>query len=191
MGKLFGEMERRRLKERHRSIRNRRHAYRINALLLLDDNWTYQEVSEVLMLDEYTIRRWEKTYQTQGIEKLLSDDFNGRDGKLTSDQELELKAHLEETLYQTTKEIVSYVKEKFAVGYSIAGLHRLLARLGFVYKKTRKLPQKVDEELQKQFVESYKNLQKTKEVKSKVLFVDGVHPQHNTIAANGWILKGQ
>ena len=64
------------------------------------------------MLDEYTIGRWERTYRSQGLEKLLSDDYKGSESKLGPKQELELKAHLESELYQTTKEIVSHVKER-------------------------------------------------------------------------------
>lgn len=191
MRKSLSEKDRKRLRERHRHTRERRQADRIKTILLLDDGWTYEEVAEALMLDDQTIRRWEQTFESKGIETLLTDDFHGRGGKLTTEQEFELRTHLEQNLYQTTKEIIAHVQERYAVSYSITGMHHLLARLGFVYKKTRRLPQKVDEERQREFIRQYQELQKTKGNGSKVLFVDGVHPQHNTISAQGWILKGK
>jgi len=191
MGIFLSEKERIRFKEQHRRTKERRPAYRINAILLLDDGWTYEEVAEVLMLDDQTIRRWEEIFQKSGLEGLLKDDFHGRIGKLSLKQELELKAHLESKLYETTKEIVLYVNKFYRVAYSIPGMHHLLRRLGFVYKKTRRIPQSVDAEHQKLFVEQYEELQKSRKDGSKVLFADGVHPQHNPVASSGWIPKGK
>ncbi len=70
-------------------------------------------------------------------------------------------------------------------------MHAVLHRIGFVYKKTKVIPGKADRAKQEGFVEIYKELKEGKEEEDPIYFMDGVHPQHNTMAAYGWILKGE
>ena len=67
----------------------------------------------------------------------------------------------------------------------------LLRRLGFVYKKPVLIPGNPDPEVQEAFIEYYHRLRSTMKEEDKLYFLDGVHPQHNTAAAYGWIKKGQ
>ncbi len=50
----------------------------------------------------------------------------------------------------------------------------LLKRLSFTYSKTKFVPGKAN-----------------KGEKNEILFMDGIHPQHNPTASYAWILKGQ
>lgn len=111
--------------------------------------------------------------------------------ELSESEEAELKNHLEQTLYQTTKEILRYVSTAYGVTYGLSGMHAVLHRLGFVYKKCRHIPSKADEAKQLAFVEAYHELKQQKQPEDKVLFVDGCHPHHNSLLAYGWILKGE
>jgi transposase len=45
--------------------------------------------------------------------------------------------------------------------------------------------------LRKNLFESYKELKSTKGANDPVYFMDGSHPQHNSVAAFGWIKKGK
>jgi hypothetical protein len=63
--------------------------------------------------------------------------------------------------------------------------------LGFVYKKPVLTPCKVNVEKQEEFVKQYKELKENLQEQDQIYFMDGVHPQHNTIAGHGWIKKGQ
>ena len=62
--------------------------------------------------------------------------------------------------------------------------------MGFVYKKPVLTPCKANVEKQKEFIEEYRQLKENLSENDQVYFVDGVHPQHNTIANYGWIKKG-
>jgi len=50
---------------------------------------------------------------------------------------------------------------------------------------------KADAAIQEAFIEYYNQIKKSMGTNDKIYFVDGVHPQHNSIAAGGWIRKGE
>jgi DNA-binding NarL/FixJ family response regulator len=56
------------LKARHRHERDKRLCDRIKTILLLDKGWTYEAIAEALLLDDDTIRRYDKTYLEGGKE---------------------------------------------------------------------------------------------------------------------------
>ena len=85
--------QRQKLRREHKRTRERRHADRIKAILLLSDGWTYEEIAFVLLLDDATIRRWVECYLESGLEGLREDNYQGAKGKLTPEQEEDLKQH--------------------------------------------------------------------------------------------------
>lgn len=191
MGKFLNESERQELKELHGYEHERRYADRIKALLLWDSGWTLEEISEALLLDEKSVRRYRKLYEREGAERLLDDEWRGSERRLTEEQETKLREHLDEHVYGSTKEIAAYVKRRFRVEYSMRGMREVLIRLGFVYKKTKAVPGKADAEKQEEFIDFYEDLKKKKGAKDPIYFIDGVHPQHNSKPSYGWILKGK
>ncbi len=50
-------------------------ARRCNALLLLDDGWSCERASQVLYLDDDTIRTWYKKYAEGGFDLMASFDY--------------------------------------------------------------------------------------------------------------------
>lgn len=101
-----------------------------------------------------------------------------------------LTAHLEVQTYLTVETIVEYVKHVYNVDYSISGMRQLLHRLKFVYKKAKTMPGKA-KELQKAYLGMLTEVLKAKGEHDAHYYLDGVHPQHNTQLAYGWIRKGQ
>ncbi len=68
----------------------------------------------------------------------------------------------------------------------------LLHRLGFVYKKSKRIPGKADADKQKEFLkETYQRIKEEKGSNDKIYFADGTHPYYNSIPSYGWILKGE
>ena len=51
---------------------------RANALVLLDEGWSCQQVAHALLLDDDTIRSWRKLFEQRGIEGITSFDVGGR-----------------------------------------------------------------------------------------------------------------
>jgi transposase len=179
------------LRRQHRSERNRRHAYRINVVLLLDAGWTHQQVANALLLDDATVRDYERRYRTDGLDILLSDEYRGGTAKLTRAQERELDAHVDAHLYSTAAEVRAHIEATYGVSYTEQGVRDLLERLGFTYKKTKLVPGKADAEQQEAFLAQMAKLKEEKGKDDEICYLDGVHPQHNSKPANGWIKKGK
>ncbi len=146
------------LKNVHKQERYRRCADRIKAVLLIDSGLSFGKVSEYLLLDDQTIRNYIDRYERNGIDGLLNDSYTGCATKLSKEQEEQLKENIKQNTYGASIEVVDYVKETFNVEYTPRGMVNTLKRLGFVYKKTTKIPGKPDREKQEEFIEKYKQL---------------------------------
>jgi len=175
----------------HSKCSVKRFADKFKALLLLDKGFSCIEVGEILLLDDDTIRKYRNQYLTQGAKSLLSDNNKGSQPYLDSDQLKKLDAHLQESVYSDSKGIRNWVELNFNIRYTASGILSLLKRMGFVYKKPVLTPCKANVEKQKEFVEEYRELKSSLSKEDQIYFVDGVHPQHNTIADYGWIKKGE
>lgn len=171
----------------HKKQKDRREAYKINAVILLGTGWTLKEVSEALLLDDETIRNYVKKYRDGKLDKLLELNYKGRPSRLSKDQKVELKAHLIEYTYTDVKSIIHYVKNIFGVSYKYSGMRKVLHSLGFRYKKPKLVPGKSDPIEAMKFLSRYEKIRRSG---SPVYFADGVHPQHNSRPAYGWIMKG-
>jgi len=174
----------------HRTAKKKRDADRIKAIVLLARGWTPIQVAEALLVDDETIRNYMKRYQSGGVKALLKDDYKGFIGKLSDEEIKLLDSHLQQETYLKVQDIVSYVKKVFKIEYTISGMTDLLHRLDYSYKKPKVVPGKADRKAQENFIRSYKRIKAVKGENDPIYFMDGVHPQHNTIAAYGWIKKG-
>ena len=101
------------LRAAHRSSRDKRSAYRLNAVILLGCGWTSKQVSDALLIDESTLRSYVKRYRKGGLDKLVKDDYRGGLSYLTVLQKEGLEAHLCEHTYLDTKAIVRYVDARY------------------------------------------------------------------------------
>jgi len=174
----------------HRTAKKKRDADRIKAIVLLAKGWSSVQVAEALLMDDETIRNYLKRYQSGGIKSLLQDNYKGFLGKL-SDEELRLlDNHLQKETYLRVQDIVSFVNKEFKVKYTVSGMTDNLHRIGYSYKKPKVVPGKADRKAQENFIRSYKRIKAMKGQDDPIYFMDGTHPQHNTVAAYGWIKKG-
>lgn len=191
MGKLVTDDQVLMLRQAHRKIKDRNKADRIKAVLLLNDGFSYPQVAKILLLDDTTIRRYEAEFQERKLKGLLESRYTGGIPRLPLVQQAELKEYLKEDTQQTAKAVCDHIKKTYGIAYSVIGVTKLLHRLGFVYKKPKIIPGKVDPVLQEQFVDLYEKTKAQLGEKDSIYFVDSTHPTHNTRAAYGWILKGK
>ena len=179
------------LRRAHKSEHYKRSAYKINAIMLLGSSWTLEAVKNALLLDEETLRSYVKKYQDGGIPELLKVEFKGSEPQL-SVAEIETLCHtLDTQIFLTTQMVIAYVKKNFGITYSQSGMRDLLHRLDYEYKKPKLVPGNPDHEGQEIFAEQYEEFMLNKPDDVEVLFMDAVHPQHNTMAAYGWIKRGE
>jgi transposase len=179
------------LKQAHRTIKDKKLADRIKAVLSLNAGYEYSHVAKILLLDEVTLRRYVKQYQEKGIDGLLEYRYTGGQTRLTTSQKEELGKHLEEHTYLTAQSVIAYVKYQYQIQYSVEGITQLLHRLGFSYKKPKIVPGKANPLKQAAFLHTYAQIKREAQPQDHIYFGDGVHPTHNTHAGYGWIKKGQ
>ncbi len=179
------------LRIEHKAVKKKRDADRIKAIVLLATGWTVMQVAQVLFMDDDTIRRYRARYDKDGLNGLLKDNYKAKKAKLSKTEQENLSIHIDAELYMTVQSIVNYVKKKYRVVYSISGMTDLLHRIGFVYKKPKIIPGKADAEAQEKFIEDYAEIKENKGKNDPIYFMDGTHPQHNTMASYGWIRRGE
>lgn|ERR1700733_2304363 len=179
------------LRVAHKSEHYKRSAYKINAVILLGTGWTLEQVKTALLLDDETLRNYVKKYQAGGIEELLKIKHKGSEPYLLIEQIDILCNELNSHIYLTTQSIIEYCEKNFGIHYSQSGMRDLLHRLGYEYKRPKLVPGNPDHEAQEIFAEQYEEYMLNKPDNVEVLFMDAVHPQHNTMAAYGWMRRGE
>src|ERR1700692_4453701 len=163
---------------------------RANALVLLDDGWSCQEVAAAFLLNDDTIRGWCKLFEQRGIEGLTCFDVGGSVSFLSAVQEDALRAFVGATLPRSTRQVGAWIEQEFGLVYeSRSGLIALLHRLGLEYHKPNVIPTKLDEGKQKAFIENYEKLLNSLGDDEAVLFADAVHPTHAARPAGCWAPK--
>jgi transposase len=175
----------------HRTMKNKRKAYRINAIILLNRGYTKTEVERILLIDRKSLLKYEKDYQKGGVDKLLRDEYSFYSGKLTEQEKTILVEDLRNTLFVTAKEVSAHVHKKFRKRYTNDGMVKLLHSLGFSYKKTKVVPAKADRVKQKKFVNKYRRLRKKLGKDEGLYYLDATHPVYNNIPGYGWIETGE
>ena len=165
-------------------------ARRANALVLLDDGLSCEQVARVLFLDDDTIRNWHGLFVAEGLEGLTRFDAGGSASFLSAAQEDALKVFVSTTLPRSTRHVGAWIEREFGLEYqSRSGLIALLHRLGLEYHKPTVIPRKLDEEKQKAFIEGYEKLLNSLGDNEAVLFADAVHPSHAVRPAGCWAPK--
>ena len=164
---------------------------RARALLLLDMGYDTRIICETLDIGPTVLTGWKFAFRGKGLAFLGLKDYRKREGHLSADQEEAVKKHFTEHPARAVDEVQAYILAEFGKKYCHSGAAKLMRRLGFEYKKPVPLAARADEEKQQKFIDWYEALMKSLRPDETVLFVDAVHPEHQTRPAYGWFPKGQ
>lgn len=188
MYKILTEQERSRLLIQHKTERDKRVADRIKVVLLADNDWSAEEITKALFIDDATVRRRLNLYNE---EQRIKPDHKGSKPLLAKDESKLLSIRLEEECYVKAKDIQAYIRTTYNKELTVPTITLWLKNNNFTYKKPKLVP-RADPELQKQFIEDYERLLNKASIdNTPVLFGDGVHPSQQTRPAFGWIKKGK
>lgn len=179
------------LRKFQRNVSDRSAYVKVTTLILLDKGLAISEISDYLGIDDSTIYRYVHSYQKDGLLTYLQTDYQGYWGRLSSIQISELRQELNTTLYTDSKQVVEWLRVRWQINYTPAGIVDLLNRIGFTYKQTKCVPCEADVEKQHAFIQKLNHLlEQTTADESVIYFADGVHPTHNTRSTHAWIEKG-
>ena len=180
------------LKTLHRSERDGKKRDRIKAILMFSTGYTAVEIGKVLLIDENTVSGWKSRYlNRKSTHEWLVTQCIGYQGKLSKDQERQVEKYVDENLVSDARQVQAFIKKEFGKTYAISGIIDLLHRLGFNYKQTTLIPAKIDPAKQAEFKTAYDEFKKNLKEDEVLLFLDGVHPQHNTKCSRAWIKIGE
>jgi len=182
------------LQAQYKQERDRRIAERIHCVILYALGYDLKEIKRILCVGVRTLKKWIKTYVTQGIDGLRQWGYQGQDCKLNDEQWAEVEAELERKPYSRAREVAAFVKERFGIEYTERGMQALLRRKGYRHIKARLVPSQVDEDKQREqqeFIAGYFKLKAELGPKDRIYFVDAVHPTHNVKIGYVWTKKGR
>jgi len=164
-------------------------ARRANAIVLLDQGRSCEDIATFLLLDDDTVRDWYRAYERGGVDGLKTFDHKGSSSRLSAWQEIALSEWVDEHHPGSIREIGAWLKLSFGVSYSRSGRIALLHRLGFEYRKPKAMPRGLDDAKQQAFIERYEKLLNTMGPDEAVLFLDAAHPTHQVRPAGCWARK--
>jgi transposase len=184
-----------RLKFLHKSQTVKRYADRIKVILLLNSGYLHEEISDILLLDEDTISKWKSCFLNRSsVDDLSSwflDNYVGYVGKLSYTSLSQLRTYLQDFNVSTKARIQSYLWESNNVKLSLSGIQKLVKRIGISHKTIKRIPGKADNEKQAIFIEKLMKLISELNDNETIMFMDSVHPQHNTVCSKVWTEKGK
>ena len=164
---------------------------RANALVLLDKGMSCQEVAEVLLFDDDTIRGWYELFEQSGVEGLPL-----RDGRQFGQNERRAMRGPEGLGRVNSAALDAPGRRLDRQGIrprlrKPLGADRAAASPELEYHKPEVISRKLDPKAQKAFIASYENLMNSMGDDEVAMFVDAVHPTHAARPVGCWAPKEQ
>lgn len=187
----LSKAERQDLEQRIRGLHDRKQADHLRVIVYKADGFDNQAIAHLLQMGRNHVSQILHCYSTAGVEAVLQPgQHKGSEPHLTPEQQAELKVELSTHIYSTAQQVITWVKAQWGIEYTVSGMHKLLKRLGFSYKKNRLVPSKADPELQRLFVHWYQGLCQRLGPADRIYFCDAAHFKHNAEAGYAWSLIG-
>ena len=143
---------------------------RRTAIKLLKEGWTQSKIANFISVDQSTISRWKKWYNTKGYDGLKPALHSGRPPLISLPQKEELKRFIDSGAEQfgftgnfwTQKRISRLIHEKFSIEITPRHCGNILKSLDYILK----IPQTKSYEQNPEKVEEWKT-EKIPEIKKK------------------------
>jgi transposase len=187
----LGKKARKKLRQQIRKTKDRKIADRLRVVLYKAEGYSHKDIAGLLQIGINQVTKILQRYLAGGLEALLKDNYPGSQPKLTPEQQHLLTWELKTQIYNTAEQVIAWVEQQWGVCYQIRGMHYLLKRLGFTYKKNRLVPSKADPEAQRQFVQWFNKLRAELGPDDRIYFGDAVHVKHNAEAGYAWSPIGE
>ena len=179
------------LRRQIRKTKNRKFADRLRVVLFKSEGYRHHQIAKLLQMGINQVTETLKRYLKGGLEALLKDNYQGSHPILTVEQQNALKIELKTKIYNNADQVIAWVEKQWNVTYRLRGMHTLLKRLGFTYKKNRLVPSKADPEKQRQFVHWFEKVRAELGPDDRLYFGDAVHVKHNAEAGYAWSPIGE
>lgn len=180
-----------RLRTIQKTHKDRSDYIKATTILMLHMGYGAEEISSCLGIGPATVYRYQDRFSSVPLDEFFENRYQSFSGKLSPAQEAQLVQELSDNLYVTCAEVRAFLLEAFGIEYSISSLNDLMHSLGFSYKKTSLVPSKADPVKQQEWVDDFTESISKAADNEVFMFIDGVHPVHNTKSEYAWIPKGK
>jgi len=187
----LSKKERKGLRLRIRQAKDRKTADRLRVVWFKAEGMTHKEIARLLQMHINTVTNCLKRYSDGGLDAVCDMNYQGKQARLTTQQQEALKVELKTRIYNTAQRVIRWVEKQFGVSYKLRGMHKLLKRLGFTYKKNRLVPGKANPEAQRQFVRWFEKVRAELRADDRLYFGDAMHAKHNAEAGYAWSKVGE
>ena len=177
------------LERRVRQTKDKHEHTRLCIILAKSEGMSLELIAQAHRISIQSVYRYLADYEAE--EKTQHDRRGGSQSKLSKAEARELIEYLQKTTYLYARQICSYVRAKYGVDYTVAGITFWLKTQGFIYKEPIKVPGKLDPERQEAFIRAYEALKGTLKEDDELFFMDAVHPEFQSKAVCGWIKRGE
>ena len=164
MAMKTGKIEIEELKKRMKQEKDRRLFERYQTIYLDLLGMHVKQIAEITGRSEPTVRSYIKSYQQNGLAGLKMKFSPGAPQQLTKEQQAQFKqtiiASLPHEVGFTAKHnwtlhlAAEYIKREFDTTYTLAGMSKLMHRLGLSFTKPTYTLAAADEAKQKEFIET-------------------------------------
>jgi len=177
--------------------RNRAHAVLLNA-----KGYKIPEISDILNIDENTIRRALSSFEKERISSIFPKyQGNTNASKLTKEQKEEIQKTLGSPpksdglpgVFWSVKKLKQYIKAEYGVVYeSERSYHYIFAVSGFSFKLPEGFDKRRDDKLvKKRMLEIQGEIEKMKKKGYEIFFADECSLYWETEMRRAWIKKGE
>lgn len=162
---------------------------RLCVILGYDNGDSIDQLASTLQISRRTVYSYLEQFHKSG--KTKNDPQGGSEPKLNKEQEKELVEHLSTTTYLKAKDICAYIEKTYGISYKTDGMRQWLKIRGFVFKKPKKIPGKLDPQQQETFITEYNDLKENLNPGDVICFMDAVHPEYQSQAGYGWMKRNE
>ncbi len=173
------------------------------AIWVLAQGWTASATAEALERDPHTIGRWATAFGEGGPAALIFEPTGGSPPPLTKRSRRSQKRRWSNrpphraSAWPTGigwywKVVRQFVAERFGISLSRSSCLTWLHRLGFAFKRPKKLMLKADQAKREAFVVEYAELrEEAGRSEARIFFADEAHFRADAELRGKWVLKGQ
>jgi transposase len=109
----LNDKTRRQLRFIQKSNKDKRIYIKVTVILMLDKGYSATEIAETLGIDDSSVYRYQDAYIEKGLDGYLATNYLAYEGKLTPEEESQLKEELKTSLYISSPEVVEYIRQNF------------------------------------------------------------------------------
>ena len=129
MGKIqLTAQEKRKIENAERQLLKPQLLKRLQAIKLRDLGWSNAGIAEFLLISDQTVSDWSRTYQKEGLERLLQWNYRGKTSTLTPRQQQQLRERNKEKPFESAAQAKEFIRKEFGISFHLHWVQKVLKK---------------------------------------------------------------